>query len=534
MHVLSMIDMGKPPVDVVAPVKTVNKDEQQFGKVLNEKQQVQPQHERKPVEKDAAVAADSSDKKVIVHKHKNAMKQESTGQTEPLAEVVDESSIQMTTIPQPQAKLQHTLVDLMKVMDKGEPIAMAENSDSLDSIEKLLTDLVQQLESTELHGEQVLAGVDLSSLVAELQSLDEDSGHEELLAQLVTAVEEQLTAESSLQENGALAAAMGVEAQPQNVAPVVRGNLAQARQVLQKIFDSVVSQKVVAVETVVVEESVAVVEQPAEVASFVMEEAAEEIDPRFAGLLKSRPEQRPIQQTQSAKEQISLHNLKQQAEVNQSEPVAQVPAAEMLVQPQQVETTQLSGTAAKHVLENLAQQTQHNLQPQGQPQVQGLEMNKAMPQTPIVQLASGQHVTEGQIFDQVVTQISGSVNGESGRMVLRLQPAELGSLKLELMVEGDRIRANIQAQSHQVQELLERNLPQLRNALAEQGLKIDQFQVNIDQRQQSGQFENLAQQQQNGSEKQPDWHQQNPESEEQMIPLAHLMQNGGGGISLHV
>ncbi|MCK5912421.1 MAG: flagellar hook-length control protein FliK, partial [Desulfuromusa sp.] len=145
-------------------------------------------------------------------------------------------------------------------------------------------------------------------------------------------------------------------------------------------------------------------------------------------------------------------------------------------------------------------------------------------------------VTEGQIFDQVVTQLSGSVNGESGRMVLRLQPAELGSLKLELMVEGDRVRANLHAQSQQVQEVLERNLPQLRNALAEQGLKIDQFQVTIDKNHdQQSQFENLAQQQQNnGSERQPGWHQQNLEQEEQVIPLAHLMQNGGGGISLHV
>ncbi len=103
------------------------------------------------------------------------------------------------------------------------------------------------------------------------------------------------------------------------------------------------------------------------------------------------------------------------------------------------------------------------------------------------------------------------------------------------MIEGDRVRANFHAQSQQVQEVLERNLPQLRNALAEQGLKIDQFQVTTDKNyDQQSQFENLAQQQQHGSEKQPGWHQQTQEQEEQSIPLAHLMQNGGGGISLHV
>jgi flagellar hook-length control protein FliK len=117
-----------------------------------------------------------------------------------------------------------------------------------------------------------------------------------------------------------------------------------------------------------------------------------------------------------------------------------------------------------------------------------------------------------------------------------MQPAELGSLKIELMVEGDRIRASLQAQTLQVQEVLEKNLPQLRNALAEQGLKIDQFQVDVnpDQGQQE-QFEQLAQQQQQrqGSNARPHV-QQVLEAEEQIIPLAHLMQNGGGGISLHV
>jgi flagellar hook-length control protein FliK len=103
------------------------------------------------------------------------------------------------------------------------------------------------------------------------------------------------------------------------------------------------------------------------------------------------------------------------------------------------------------------------------------------------------------------------------------------------MVEGDRVRANLHAQSAQVQEVIERNLPQLRNALAEQGLKIDQFQVDVDRNQQGSQFENFAQQNQNqdSSSQQQDW-QQDLEAEEQVIPLAHLVQNNGGGISLRV
>jgi flagellar hook-length control protein FliK len=188
----------------------------------------------------------------------------------------------------------------------------------------------------------------------------------------------------------------------------------------------------------------------------------------------------------------------------------------------------------KQVLEQLAQPEHSHLQPSGQVQTQGLDAVKAMPQTPMVQLSNGYQISESQIFDQVVTQLSGSVNGESGRMVLRLQPAELGSLRLELKIEGDRVQAHLHAQTHQVQEVLERNLPQLRSALAEQGLKIDQFLVNVDQRQAEGQFDGQTQYQQQGAERQSDRYPHDHDSEEQMIPLAHLMQNGGGGISLHV
>ena len=538
MHALSMIDMGTKTSDAVAPAKPMSKDEPQFGKVLNDKQQAQQPHESKSVERQSEAAENSSDKPVVARNHKTGMKQEATGEKELSNEIVVEKSIQVMdeVNPQQQVKVQHTLIDLLKVMTQGESTEIAE---SPDRIETLLTDLVQQLESTELHGEQVLAGVDLSTLAAELQSLNEEPNSEELLAQLVTQVEEQL--EAGFLANDELVAATVAEPQQQNVVsenviPVVVENLGQARQILQQAIDSVTPQKLAAAEAVVAVENVATEGQPIEEVIFSVEEVTEEIDPRFAGLLKPRTENRSDQQVRSTKEPVQLHHSRQQVRQNQSEPVVQVFQEEVVEQEQSAEISQRLDGTAKQVLENLALLGQRNLQSPGQPQVQGLEMNKVTAPNPVVQLASGQQVAESQIFDQVVTQLSGSINGESGRMVLRLQPAELGSLKIELMVEGDRVRANLHAQSQQVQEVLERNLPQLRSALAEQGLKIDQFQVTTDKNHdQQNQFENLAQQQQDdGSEKQPGWHQQNQDPDEQIIPLAHLMQNGGGGINLHV
>lgn len=155
--------------------------------------------------------------------------------------------------------------------------------------------------------------------------------------------------------------------------------------------------------------------------------------------------------------------------------------------------------------------------------------------------AASQQVADSQIFDQVVTHLSGSVNGESGRMILRLHPAELGALKIELMIEGDRVRANLHAQTQQVQEVLERNLGQLRHALAEQGLKIDHFQVTSDarqhqhQHQHQGQAEDLAQQRHQAEKnRSAGLNKRDATPEDQEIPLAHLTQNGGRGINLHV
>jgi flagellar hook-length control protein FliK len=482
----------------------MGKKEQQFGTVMNEKQQPGQQHESKSVDRQPETAEGSGAKQVIAHNRKAEMKQEKIERKELANKVGAEKNIQTKAEVDPQLQVK-----------------------------------VQQLEPTELHGEQALAGVDLPALVTKLQSLNEDFSNEELLAQLVTQEEESFTDKSGLLENVELTAAMVAEPQPQNITsqniiPVIAENPAPDWQISQKVLDSVVSQKSAVSETAIAVENVAVGVQPVEETLFLMEEAVEEIDPRFAGLLKPRTENCSVQQAQSAKEPVQLHNSKQQMELNQNESVAPVSPEEVVEQKQSDAVFQRLDGTAKQMMENLTHQAQRNLQPQGQPPVQGLEMNKAMPQTPVVQLANGYQVAESQIFDQVVTQISGSFNGESGRMVLRLQPAELGSLKLELIVEGNRIRANLHAQSHQVQEVLERNLPQLRNALTEQGLKIDQFQVNIDQRQQGGQFENLAQQQQHNDFAKQSSRRRNHEPEEQIVPLAHLMQKGGGGISLHV
>lgn len=63
-------------------------------------------------------------------------------------------------------------------------------------------------------------------------------------------------------------------------------------------------------------------------------------------------------------------------------------------------------------------------------------------------------------------------------MTLRLHPAELGPLQVQLRVDEHTAKLNILTHSHQVRGALEQALPLLRDALANQGIQLDDSQVN--------------------------------------------------------
>jgi flagellar hook-length control protein FliK len=62
---------------------------------------------------------------------------------------------------------------------------------------------------------------------------------------------------------------------------------------------------------------------------------------------------------------------------------------------------------------------------------------------------------------------------------LRLHPAELGSLSIEVKVEESALTARVQAETPEAKQALIENLPVLRERLAEQGIRIDQFDVDL-------------------------------------------------------
>ena len=67
-------------------------------------------------------------------------------------------------------------------------------------------------------------------------------------------------------------------------------------------------------------------------------------------------------------------------------------------------------------------------------------------------------------------------NGQSS-VKLQLHPQELGSLKIDLKVDGASVRATIVAENHQVQQILGSNSSELKQSLADQGFNLDKFEV---------------------------------------------------------
>jgi flagellar hook-length control protein FliK len=94
-------------------------------------------------------------------------------------------------------------------------------------------------------------------------------------------------------------------------------------------------------------------------------------------------------------------------------------------------------------------------------------------------LPSGTEVPHSRIVDQVVDRFTVNRKLETGTITLRLHPAELGELRMEIKVEQDNIKAHITTQNPQVQDILDRNLPRLREALAQQGMNLEHMQVTV-------------------------------------------------------
>jgi flagellar hook-length control protein FliK len=97
----------------------------------------------------------------------------------------------------------------------------------------------------------------------------------------------------------------------------------------------------------------------------------------------------------------------------------------------------------------------------------------------LISLPSGITVPEGTVVDQMIAHFSMNRQNESSAINLKLHPQELGELRMEIKVEQDNIKAHIIAQNPQAQEMIDKHLPRLREALEQQGLHLQEIEVTV-------------------------------------------------------
>lgn len=94
-------------------------------------------------------------------------------------------------------------------------------------------------------------------------------------------------------------------------------------------------------------------------------------------------------------------------------------------------------------------------------------------------------------FLQRVTKAFESARERDGEIRLRLSPPELGALRVEVNMSEHGLAARVEVETNDARTILLENLPALRERLAEQGLRLEKFDVELSQRepeQQGGNF----------------------------------------------
>ncbi|MZH46977.1 MAG: hypothetical protein F3739_08145 [Nitrospinae bacterium] len=87
--------------------------------------------------------------------------------------------------------------------------------------------------------------------------------------------------------------------------------------------------------------------------------------------------------------------------------------------------------------------------------------------------------TEAKIINQIADKMTIRSNGSQNEVHLKLDPPSLGTVRMNITTSGDTVRTVIIAENHAVKQVIENNFNQLRDAMGEQGLKVDSFTVTV-------------------------------------------------------
>lgn len=90
-------------------------------------------------------------------------------------------------------------------------------------------------------------------------------------------------------------------------------------------------------------------------------------------------------------------------------------------------------------------------------------------------------INKSDIVNQVIKKADIIVREGHSEMVMKLEPESLGKLNLKIVVERGLVTAKFIAESQQVKEVLESSFNQLKDALQEKGIAVQNFSVSVGQ-----------------------------------------------------
>ncbi|BDD87335.1 flagellar hook-length control protein FliK [Desulfofustis limnaeus] len=99
--------------------------------------------------------------------------------------------------------------------------------------------------------------------------------------------------------------------------------------------------------------------------------------------------------------------------------------------------------------------------------------------TPNTLVNTYSHIQENDVLQQIVQRFTLQNQLHNSRLSLKLHPAELGELKIDVTVKDDALKAHIYAQTRQAQEILDKHLPRLKAILEEHGMRVDDLLVTF-------------------------------------------------------
>ena len=88
-------------------------------------------------------------------------------------------------------------------------------------------------------------------------------------------------------------------------------------------------------------------------------------------------------------------------------------------------------------------------------------------------------IDEKQVLNSIVRQARFMYQKGSSSAVINLEPPNLGRMKLDIITENSKVTGRIIVESAEVKQLIQNSISELRENLAQSGMKVESFDVQV-------------------------------------------------------